>query len=182
MVRIRETDEAFDEGASVLGGQTFEEAASLMPDNARSGFGSVTPSPESPNNGTDGEGLAVMAGDGESEPPKTTRIKMSRKMKAAMKKIQDKVSSAPILYFRGKAKQYEEWKLDEDEEEMIKESISFFFEVLNIEFLIEPLNYTLTSIWWVVAYPIAIFGMVFVTHKAAADAAHPKEEGDEDAK
>lgn len=172
MAEIRITDDA---GTSVSGGQTFEEFAADMPESSRSGFGVVSPSQDGPNNDTNEEGFGVMTSDPEPTPEKK-QLKMSKKMKAAMKKIEDKVCSFPSLYFRNKALVHPEWKLDEDEEDIIKDSLSFVFQVLNIEFMIEGLDITLTSIWWVLAYPILAIGMIFVSHKTAADAAHPKEE------
>jgi hypothetical protein len=169
-------DDNMDEGTNVTGGESFEEFASGLPDNAKSGFGKV-PTEEGTDGVTVNEGAQVL----EESPAKKT-LKMSKKMKAAMKKIQDKVCSFPILYFEGKAKVHPEWSLDSDEKDIITESLSFVFEVLNINFNIDQLDVTLTSIWWVIAYPTLAIGMIFFSHKAAVDILHPKEEGNEDAK
>jgi hypothetical protein len=171
---IRIMDDApLEEGTSITGGQTFEEFANTMPDDASSGFGAVQPIPSS-----DDEGTQVINGD----TPARKSIKMSKKMKAAMKKIQEKVCSFPILYFSNKAKIHPEWALDEDEKEIVTDSLSFVFDILNIEFQIEQLNLTLESIWWVIAYPICAIGMIFLSHKAVVDALHSEEGKDDDAK
>jgi hypothetical protein len=169
MAKIENLDDMSDEGTSVSGGQTFEEYSAVMPDSSRSGF-EIATEPV-----TSDEGFGVMTGESEPTPEKK-RMKMSRKMKAAMKKIQDKVCSFPNLYFKNKASIHPEWALDEEEEAIITDSLSFVFDVLNIEFMIEGLDITLTSIWWVIAYPILAIGMIFAVKKSAVEAAHPKEE------
>lgn len=158
-----------EEGSSVMSGQTFEEAAAEMPESASGGFGKVASSEPLE------EGTELMEGS-DTEPAPVKSIKMTRKMKAAMKKIQDRVVSAPLLYFKGKAIEHPEWALEPDEEEVIKESLSFVFDVLNIEFRIEQLNITLESIWWVFLYPVAAIGMIFVAKKSVVDTKYKTEE------
>jgi hypothetical protein len=166
MAEIRITDDA---GTSVSGGQTFEEYSTTLPIDSRSGFDVVNL-----NEPAAGEGFGVMTD--EQEPTKKIKsIKMSKKMKAAMKKIQEKVTSFPLLYFKHKATVHPEWALDEDEKEIVIDALGFVFEVLDINFMIEGLDITLTSIWWVLAYPILAIGMIFISHKTAADAAHPED-------
>lgn len=167
-------DAPLEEGTSITGGETFDEFASSMPDNAKTGFDILPPE------GTD-EGFGVMTGEGDGDqinPSDTAprkKLKMSRKMKAAMNKIKEKVGSFPILYFSNKAKVHPEWALDDDEKEIITDSLTFVFDVLDINFEIEALNITLTSIWWIIAYPIAAIGMIFFTHQSAVKIAHPDE-------
>jgi hypothetical protein len=162
-----------DEGTAVTGGETFEEMAASMPESAKTGFDVVNPAQQPESNG---DGFGVFGGAESSEPtPERKVLKMSRKMKAAMKKIQDKVSSFPILYFKGKAKVHPEWALDQDEEEIISDSLTFLFEVLDVNFNIQPLNVTLESIWWVIAYPVCAIGMIFFSHSAAVKANHPED-------
>lgn len=168
MAEIRITDDA---GTSISGGQSFEEFSAGLPEDSRSGFGVLDPSDQPA-----GEGFGLAQEEGEPEPTKKAKsIKMSKKMKAAMKKIQEKVTSFPLLYFKHKATIHPEWALDEDEKEIVTDALGFVFEVLDINFMIEGLDITLTSIWWVLAYPILAIGMIFISHKTAADAAHPED-------
>jgi hypothetical protein len=173
-----------EEGTAITGGETFEEFSAGLPDNAKLGFDTV---PVGQTDGAEGEGFGLFGNSSNPDGPEPTTparkaLKMSKKMKAAMKKIQDKVSSFPILYFKGKAKVHPEWQLDQDEEEIITDSLAFLFEVLDINFEIEQLNITLTSIWWVIMYPVCAIGMIFVSHLSAAKIAHPEDYVKEDKK
>ena len=38
--------------------------------------------------------------------------------------------------------------------------------MLDIDFEIEPLSISLTSIWWVISYPVLAFAFLFLTKKA----------------
>lgn len=176
-VRITDTSEdssmPLDEGRNITGGQSFDEFSETLPEDASLGFATMQPSP-SPDGSEPGEGFGIISGD--SEPtPGVKKLKMSRKMKAAMNKIRSKVATYPILWFKTKALQNPEWALDEEEEAIIKDSLEFVFEILNIEFQIETLDIKLTSIYWIIAYPIAAIGMIFMIHSGNAKAAHPEE-------
>jgi hypothetical protein len=97
---------------------------------------------------------------------KTKRIKISKKMKKSMDKIRGVGSDALVMWFHDQAKEQPEWELDEKEEEWLRDSMETVFEVLDIELQIEPITATLTSIWWVIAYPFCTFAFLFFTKKA----------------
>lgn len=178
-VRIVDDNSPMDEGRSITGGESFMEFSETLPEDAATGFAIAQPSPISDSVPGNDEGFGVMGDVAEpSSTPGTRRIKMSRKMKKAMDKIKQKVGTFPILWFNAKAAQHPEWALDDEEKEIIKDSLEFVFEILNIEFNIQTLDYTLTSIWWVIAYPIAAIGMIFMIKSSAYKAANPEEAPD----
>jgi hypothetical protein len=97
---------------------------------------------------------------------KTKRVKMSKKMQKTMDKLKGKASTFPVLWFHSMAKEHPEWELDEDERDILTDSIETVFEVLDIEIQIEPLSVELTSIWWVLSYPILAFAFLFFSKKS----------------
>lgn len=171
-----------DEGRAITGGQSFTEFSETLPEDASLGFAIAQPSPSqsdsvpgSENNNQEGFGMMSGDSDGAESSPGNKRIKMSRKMKKAMDKIKQKIGTFPILWFKAKELQHPEWALDDEEKAIITDSLEFVFEILNVEFEIQSLDITLTSIWWIIAYPIAAIGMIFMVKSSAVKAAHPVE-------
>jgi hypothetical protein len=95
-------------------------------------------------------------------------------MKKAMDKLKNQIAEYPSLYFRAKAKRYPEWALEDEEIDLISDSVKFALEILDIEFQIEALSITLTSIWWVIAYPVAVIGGIWMTKRSNVATAHPE--------
>jgi hypothetical protein len=169
-VAIRQQDEdTLNEGTAVTGGQSFESFADTLPESG-TGF-EIEQNVALPD---DGEGSIIGNGPSPDE-VKKMRIKMSKQMKKAMDKLKKSIAVYPKMYFSNKAKRHPEWALDEDEEALITDSITFALDILDIEFEIEALHITLTSIWWVIAYPISVIGMVFLSHSSAVKEAHPED-------
>lgn len=102
---------------------------------------------------------------GEPRPPRK-RVQMSKKMKKTMDGFVRKIAELPLLWFKNQAQVQPEWTLDKEEEELLTESITTVFEVLDVGFEIEQISMTLTSIWWVISYPFVVFGFIFLTKKA----------------
>lgn len=124
------------------------------------------------------EGVELPAGEFGPTPQERAkkRVKMSRKMQKMMDGFRDQVADIPIMWFHNMAKDQPEWALDAKEEEFLKDAFGVVFEVLDISIEIEALNLTLTSIWWVIAYPFAAFAFLFLTHKAkVAEKGQPEE-------
>lgn len=136
--------------------QTFENYAATMP-STESGFFDVT----LPTVAQPGDPSSVY-----EAPPERKTIKMSKNMKKAMTKFRKKIAEFPIAWFHQQAKGNPEWELDDDEKDMLTDSIGTVLELLDVEFMIEPLNIQLTSIWWVIAYPILTFVFLFLTKKS----------------
>jgi hypothetical protein len=99
---------------------------------------------------------------------KRKRIKLSKKMQKTMDKLRNKTAAIPIMWFHSMAKEHPEWELDEEEKDILKDSFETVFEVLDIEVQIEPIVATLTSIWWVLGYPICVLLFLFMSKKTAA--------------
>jgi hypothetical protein len=95
------------------------------------------------------------------------RVKMSKKMQKMMDGFRDQIVDIPLMWFHNQAKDNPEWGLDDKEEEFLKDAFGVVFEVLDIQIEIEAVSMTLTSMWWVIAYPFAAFAFLFLTHKAA---------------
>jgi hypothetical protein len=153
--------------------RTFDDAVSDLPE---TGF-SVAPShSDTDGDGGDESGFGV-AGPVTDSPAeiKKRRVKMSKEMRKAMNKLKKNISDYPSMFFDARSKQHPEWQLDKNEKETLRESIEFALEILDIEFEIEAISITLTSIWWIIAYPIAVFGMMFLTHREAVISAHPED-------
>jgi hypothetical protein len=94
------------------------------------------------------------------------RVKMSKKMQKMMDGFRDQIVDIPLMWFHNQAKDNPEWSLDDKEEEFLKDAFGVVFEVLDIQIEIEAVSMTLTSMWWVIAYPFAAFAFLFLTHKA----------------
>jgi len=154
-----------DEGLSISGEQSFDQFGSQLPTDARSFLEDASPasSPSTPEGETL---LGSSATFDDAEVKKTKRIKMSRKMQKAMDRLKKKTAQLPIMYFHSKAKDHPEWELDAEETELIEDAFSTVFEILDIEIQIEAVNWTLTSIYWVLSYPVLAFVFLFLTKKA----------------
>lgn len=158
--------------------QTFADYAATMPETAQ-GF---VDQPVLSNIPADEPGLGDLPADDDFAAPspkeqRTKRIKMSKKMQKSMDKLKSKAGKLPVQWFNNKAKERPEWKLDADEEELISDAIETVFDVLDIEIQIEPLSMTLTSIWWVLSYPICAFLFLFLSKKSSAIQAEEREKG-----
>lgn len=148
--------------------ETFESMAATMPETAQ-GFLSDA-SPVDPvafaQSGDDGDGVSADATAPTPQERKAKRIKMSKKMQKSMDKLKAKTAKFPVMWFNGKSKEHPEWALDKDEEDLLTDSIETVFEILDIELQIEPLTMTLTSIWWVLSYPLLAFAFLFFTKQS----------------
>lgn len=148
----------------IFGDQSFLDFGSGLPDRA-SGFLDSSRTKEGAE-----EGLGLLSGTAtpleSQEEKKTKRIKMSKGMKKSMEKMKKRASELPLLWFHNQAKEHPEWELDDEEKELMTDSIGVVFDVLDIEFQIEPLSWTLTSIYWVLSYPIFAFLFLFLTKKS----------------
>lgn len=148
---------------------TFQELAQALPETAE-GFLMDVPAVAPQDDGgslLDSTLTDSSVDDSEQrEQRKGKRIKLSRKMQKSMDKLKSKTAKLPILWFHNQAKNRPEWELDDEEKELITDSIETVFEILDVEIQIEPLTWTLTSIWWVIAYPIMAFGFLFLTKKS----------------
>jgi hypothetical protein len=165
-----------DDAPPMMGGKTLDELEASLPDDASHGFDAM-PSFTVDQNGDPMDGIGVMSGDLQSttQEKKVKRIKMSASMRKAMKKLKERIGRFPAIWFEQKALQHPEWALSKDEEDTISESVNFALELLDIEFMIEPVSMTLTSIWWVIAYPFATIGMVWFYHADKVKKAHPED-------
>lgn len=148
-----------------------------VPDNTFDFLGredATDPAVAIPGNGADG-GIFGSPSDAADSAPKKKRVAMSRKMKKSMDKLKTKVANIPIMWFHAQASEHPEWELDEDEKDLLTDSIETVFEVLDIGFEIEPISATLTSIWWIVAYPFAAFLFLFFTKKSQIEQKQPQD-------
>jgi len=144
----------------------FLEFAATMPETAE-GFLDAGASPSDQPNAS---GVPVEEGGepaaGGYAPPERKRVNVTKKVRRAMNKFKTKVADVPIMWFHTQAKRRPEWELDKDEQELLKDAVDTVFEVLDIEIEIEPLSWTLTSVWWVISYPILAFVFLFLTKKS----------------
>lgn len=143
----------------VEGEETFEQFADTLPDTAQ-GFLESVQADSQPSL------LDSAIAEEAVQEKKTKTVKMSKKMKKAMDKLKSKSANLPILWFHQQAKVNPEWELDEEEKELITDSIETVFELLDINIEIMPWEMTLTSIWWVVGYPVLAFVFLFLTKKS----------------
>lgn len=146
------------EGSHLMGEDSFDSFASKLPSDASSGFDAAQ---------TASTGAYPEAGEtvDATDTPAARRMQMPKKMRAEMRKLKKKIAEElPELFFNRRAEQLDqpEWKLTTDEKDAISDSINMVLEVLDIEFAIEPLSMTLTSIWWVIAYPIVVILGIFM--------------------
>lgn len=153
------------EGLHVDDGQTFEQLAEQMPETAQGFLDSVQQEADRVGSADDGGSLI-----GEITAPapdeQRRKVNVSKKVRKAMNRLKGKVAEVPIMWFHTQAKANPEWELDNDEKEMLTDAISTVFDVLDIEFEIEPLTWTLTSIWWVIGYPVLAFAFLFLSKKS----------------
>lgn len=173
---IQFSDEPVDPAPPVMGGRNMDDLERELPDNV-SGFSSFERLDAETAPDIDDAGLGVISGDPLSTPQekKKKKLQMTREMKKAMKKLKERIGKFPALWFATKAEKHPEWRLNQEEEEIISESIGFVMEILDIEFMIEPINVTLTSIWWIIAYPFCTIGLIWFSHHDAVKLAHPEE-------
>lgn len=141
----------------------FLEFAATLPETA-DGFldGAVVPPSGTAEASVDGS--SSVAGD-TVVPPERKRVNVSKKVRRAMNRFKTKVADLPIMWFHQQAKDRPEWELDKDEQDLLKDSIDTVFEVLDVEVEIEPLSWTLTSVWWVISYPVLAFVFLFLSKK-----------------
>lgn len=154
-----------DDNEPLIPLDTSSFAASLS-DNTNEFPVSTIESPRHDANGT-GDGFGVPDTGPSLVEKQKKRVKMSRKMQKMMDGFRDQVADIPIMWFHNQAKENPEWELDAKEKEVLTDAFAVVFEVLDIEIQIEALSMTLTSIWWVIAYPFVAFTFLFLTKKAA---------------
>src|SRR5271154_4720235 len=143
--------------------------ADLLPEDATVFSGDPTPI-ASPESAASNDGALP-----DSAPPPRKKVVMSKKMKKAMDKFMRQIAETPTLYFKQMTASNPEWALDEEEEDMLTESVAMVFELLDVGFEIEPLNLKLQSIWWIISCPFFVFGYVFLTKKQRVDS-KPKDD------
>jgi len=119
-------------------------------------------------------------GDAEpsDEPVTPKRRKSLKKLQKTMGRIQGKMSKFPILWFDEKARENPAWKLDDDEKELIEDSVATVFELVEINVDVEPIVFTLRSVYWVLLYPLFAFCFLFLIKKSKEmniDAVPPEE-------
>lgn len=155
---------------------SFEEFAATMPEDATGFLIDDTLPPATPAD--EGAAAALLDGGGEPSPAerRTKRVKMSRKMQKSMDKLKTKMASLPVAWFDSQAGVHSEWRLDDEERDLLTDSIETVFEVLDIEFQIEPLTLTFTSIWWILSYPLLAFGFLFLSKKSLVMEREQKEQ------
>jgi len=152
---------------------SFFEFAETLPETAE-GFLSDGASPSGNESileaGTQVGGSGGVQEQSTTSAPERERktIELSKKMRKTMNKFKGKAAEFPIMWFHQKAKTRPEWELDKEEEDLLKDSISTVFDILDIEVQIQPLTWTLQSIWWVIGYPILAFIFLFLTKKNAS--------------
>jgi hypothetical protein len=153
--------------------ETFESYAAQLPETAQ-GFldDAVRTSPE--NVGAP----LVDALNPETDASTTLRkrVNVTKKVRKAMNRFKSKLADIPIMWFHTQAKGNAAWELDDEERELIKDSVDTVFDVLDVEVEIEPLSWTLTSVWWVISYPILAFAFLFLTKKSMVIEANKQDE------
>lgn len=161
------------------GAETFNSFASTLPETAQ-GFLDVPPSPvtESVEDAVGGGDFLGAAGTTETLPPERKRVNVTKKVRKAMNRFKTKVADVPILWFHQQAKVHPEWELDADERDLLKDAIETVFDVLDIEIEIQPLSWTLTSVWWVLSYPVLAFVYLFLVKKSMT-MEHPEDENND---
>lgn len=141
------------EGAAIAGQKTFDELASEQPESAEA-YRSVPPS---------GPGTTQQSPASPPDPEAEQRNAISRKINARMNKAKKLFAEKlPRIAFdkftEGKGG---EWKLDDDESEMISEAVETMFDAMGVEFAIEPMNVVLRSKFWLMLYPVCVFAFIF---------------------
>lgn len=154
----------------------FEAMVDSMPETAQGFLDAALPPSNSVEDVTIAEGDGFIdASSGEPVAASRKRVNVTKKVQRAMKRLKTKVANVPIMWFHVQAKNNPEWELDEEEQGLIKDAIDTVFDVLDIEIEIEPLSWTLTSVWWAISYPILAFVLLFLTKKSQTmeSAQHP---------
>lgn len=152
---IRQATGSSDEAMFAAGEESFADYAATLPEDANDLLREPAPTEQ------DIEEQQRIAQEKER---KTARIALSKKMKKKMEAFRNQLSTTlPSLFFDRMAEKHEQpgWRLSKDEKEAIKDSVETFMELADVEFAFNPIEIQLTSIWWVVLYPIATIGIVF---------------------
>lgn len=139
----------------------FFDFAATMPETADGFLGTPNPVAGGSETGEEGGGVA-----GTPAPPERKKVNVSKKVQRAMNKFRKKAADVPIMWFHQQAKNRPEWELDDEEKDLLKDAVDTVFEVLDVQIEIEPLSWTLTSVWWVISYPILAFVFLFLTKKS----------------
>lgn len=147
--------------------ETFESFAETMPESA-TGFldDAIAPPSASSSQADANDGTTLLEAAASSQTSERKRVNVTKKVRRAMNRLKTKTANVPIMWFHAQAKEHPEWELDADERDMLKDAVETVFEVLDIEIEIEPLSWTLTSVWWVISYPILAFVFLFLTKKS----------------
>ncbi len=140
------------------GEETFDSFSSSLPDTAQGFLESAQEVPSLLDSAISDEQV--------QEEKRTKVVKMSRKMKKSMDKLKAKAANFPVMWFHQKAKANPEWELDEEEKDLLTDSIETVFELLDINVEIEPIEMTFRSMYWVIIYPIGAFAFLFLTKKS----------------
>lgn len=151
------------------GEQSFDEFASTLPDDPEE---LLNPPPSEKERVAEEQKI-------QQKELKTARVAMSKKMKKKMEAFKAKISETlPGLFFNRMAAKYDQpgWKLSDDEAEAVKDSVETALDMLDIEFAFQPIEITLTSIWWVVLYPVTVFGTIFLMKSSEFPIAKPPDE------
>lgn len=164
----------------VNGEPTFDDLAATMPETAQGFLDDVDPridfTPTSTSSHDGGSFLGDTTNTVDDPAPVVPKKRKSlKKLQKALERFQDRLSKWPIAYFNAQAIDHPEWKLTDDEEELIKDSIETVFEVLDVGVDIEPISYTITSVYWVLLYPFAAFAFLFLIKKQASMEREQKE-------
>lgn len=145
---------------------TFDQFAATMPETAQGFLDAALPQATTAHSAEDAGFLGSDAVTSDAAPAPRKTINISKKMKKSMQKFRNKIAAAPINWFHAQAKGNPEWELDDDEKELMQDSIGTVLDILEIEFVVEPLSWTLTSVWWVISYPVFAFAFLFLTKKS----------------
>lgn len=143
----------------------FDAFAATMPETAQ-GFLDAALPPSASVGDEPGDGFLDAPPLSEPAEPGRKRVNITKKMRKAMNRFKTKIADIPIMWFHTQAKANPEWELDDDEKALITDAIETVFDVLDIEVEIEPLSWTLTSVWWVISYPVLAFVFLFLTKKS----------------
>jgi hypothetical protein len=150
------------------GTETFDSFAASMPETASGFLDAALPraSDDSVKDGGGGDFFGSAGSEETTPAPERKRVNVTKKVRKAMDRFKVKVANVPIMWFHSQAKSNPEWELDADEKAMLKDAVETVFDVLDIGVEIEPLSWTLTSVWWVLSYPVLAFVFLFLTKKS----------------
>jgi hypothetical protein len=159
----------------------FTRYAESLPENANTLLEKDEPELEQELGDTDStlESVGIFSGVEPSDEPVTPKRRKSlKKLQKTMGRIQGKMSKFPILWFDEKARENPAWKLDDDEKELIEDSVATVFELIEVNVDVEPIVFTLRSVYWVLLYPLFAFCFLFLIKKSKEmniDAVPPEE-------